>query len=159
LVVVLVDPQRAMIVVLLALLVGCGDEVGIPFQDTTVAEPEVLERITRPVEGAAVHLVRIVQRGDAYVFDPAEIRVAPGDVVRFVMSGSQPESVAFEAAAASPGAAEFIREHMLHLGVVLTDPGQAYDVSFLAAPPGRYPFHSIPHATEGMRGEVLVVAE
>ncbi len=118
--------------------------------------PEVLQRITRPVAGATVHLVRLVQRGDQYAFEPAVIRASPGDVVRFVMAGTQPESVAFEAAAASDSAAVFIRTHSLHLGVLLTDAGQAYDVSFADAPIGRYPFVSVPHAIQGMRGEVLI---
>ena len=56
-------------------------------------------------------------------------------------------------------AASFIRGHSLHLGVLLTDPGQAYDVAFTGAPPGRYPFLSRPHVGRGMRGEVVIVVE
>lgn len=117
---------------------------------------EILDRITRPGEGGAVHLVRLVQRGDSYAFDPAEVTIASGDVVRFVMTGSQPESVAFAPAGAAADAAEYIRERGLDRGVLLTEPGSAHDVAFPEAPAGSYPFHSVPHAGQGMRGTVVV---
>jgi plastocyanin len=119
--------------------------------------PELLDRITAPVDGGSAHLVRLVQRGDQYAFDPAEIVIGPGDVIRFVMVGSQPESVAFDPVTATPEAAAYIRQNALQLGVLLTDAGQSYDVSFRDAPPGRYPFLSLPHAGHGMRGVVEVV--
>jgi plastocyanin len=122
------------------------------------AQPELLERITRPGDGGAVHLVRVVQRPDEYAFEPADLEIVSGDVVRFVMAGSQPESIAFDPVQASPEAADYIRSRMLHLGVLLTDAGQAYDVAFRDAPPGRYPFHSLPHGEQGMRGSVVIEA-
>ncbi|MEX2571550.1 MAG: plastocyanin/azurin family copper-binding protein [Gemmatimonadota bacterium] len=118
--------------------------------------PQPLERITEPAESGAVHLVRLVQRGDEYGFEPMQLSIAPGDVLRFVMVGAQPESVAFDPGRATPEAAQFIRANSLHLGALLTDPGQAYDVSFHDAPPGRYPFVSLPHRASGMQGVVVV---
>lgn len=128
---------------------------------STAEEPpgpgsEILERITRPGDGGEVHLVRLVQRGDSYSFDPAELTIAPGEVVRFVMTGSQPESIAFDPATAAPEIAQFIQAHRLDRGVLLTDPGQAYDVSFRDAPLGSYPFQSVPHGGSGMRGTIVV---
>jgi plastocyanin len=122
------------------------------------AEPinDLLARITRPGDGGSVHLVRIVQHGDRYEFDPSRTSIASGDVVRFVMVGTQPESVAFDPVQATPEAGEFIRANSLHLGVLLVEPGQAYDVAFREAPPGAYPFHSIGNADRGMRGIVQV---
>jgi plastocyanin len=137
---------------------GCAGEIPAEEAPEIESGPVPLERITRPAEDGDVHFVRLVQRGDRYSFEPAELTLPPGDVLRFVMTGSQPESVAFDPASATPEAAEFIRGRNLHLGVLLTDVGQARDVSFRDAPPGRYPFLSLPHADRGMRGVVTVQA-
>ncbi len=139
---------------LILLAVAC---TGAPPTETPVeAANDLLDRITRPGDGGAVHLVRIVQHGDSYAFDPARLAIPSGDVVRFVMAGSQPESVAFDIGQATPEAGAFIRANSLHLGVLLVEAGQAYDVTFRGAPAGSYPFHSIPHAARGMRGLVQV---
>lgn len=137
------------------LLTGCSDELSFQPASGDVASAP-LESITRPAEQGDVHLVRMVQRGDLYAFEPAELTVSTGDVVRFVMTGSQPESVVFDPAATGPQIGDFVRAQGLHRGVLLTDSGQSYDVSFLDAPPGRYPFVSLPHADRGMRGAVIV---
>ena len=76
--------------------------------------------------------------------------------MRFVLAGPQPESVAFDTAVAEGPPVDFIRDRSLHLGVLLLEPGQTYDVSFVDAPPGTYPYVSIPHAVQGMRGVVQV---
>jgi plastocyanin len=143
-------------VILSAAVPGCSDEAPALEAPPEEPRPNTLERITRPAEGGQVHLVRLVQRGDRYAFEPSEITIPPGDVVRFVMVGGQPESVAFEAARAAPAAAEFIRSNQLDLGVLMTETGQAYDVSFQGAPTGSYPFVSLPHGSQGMRGTVVV---
>ncbi|MEX2583539.1 MAG: plastocyanin/azurin family copper-binding protein [Gemmatimonadota bacterium] len=148
---------RAAAGALLALLIsGCSDQIpgfDAPADD---APPEPLERITMAADAGDVHQIRLVQRGDRYAFEPAEVVLPPGDVVRFVMTGSQPESVAFDTADVTPEVADFIRRNQLHLGVLLTDAGQTHDVPFTDAPPGRYPFVSLPHGTRGMRGSVLI---
>ncbi|MQA88637.1 MAG: hypothetical protein GEU90_00175 [Gemmatimonas sp.] len=143
--------------ILLIAVVGCGGDAPVFEAPPEEPRPNTLERITRPVDGASFHLVRLVQRGDQYAFEPAEIVIRTGDVLRFVMVGAQPESVAFDPTRASPEVARFIRAHNLHFGVLLTDAGQAYDVSFLDAPPGEYPFVSLPHGSRGMHGRVVIL--
>lgn len=133
---------------------GCAAEA--PPEPSADRPSDVLDRITRGTENGDVHLVRLVQSGDRYRFDPDRIIVAPGDVVRFVMEGSQPESVVFDRVEGTPQAATFVRENQLHLGVLLTRAGEAYDVDFEGAPPGAYPFRSVPHAGHGMTGIVEV---
>lgn len=113
-------------------------------------------RLTESPRGGRVHLVRMVVQGDTAAFEPAEIHASPGDVVRFVMAGSRPETIAFTAEGLTAGAAAFIRDGGLSHGELLTRAGQVYDVSFRDAPPGRYPFHSVPHLDRGMRGIVVV---
>ena len=148
--------SAASILLVLGVVGGCTDELSIPSVSIGESAPEPLESITRPAEDGTVHLVRLVQRGDRYAFEPAELTIPSGDVVRFVMAGSQPESVVFEAPSEDPEIATFIRSRGLQHGVLLTDAGQAHDVSFRDAPPGRYPFLSLPHASQGMRGAVTV---
>lgn len=118
----------------------------------------VLQDISRPVSGGAVRQVRMTQRGDRYAFEPAEVRVSPGDVVRFVMVGNQPESVVFDTAGLAEPQAAYVAGRGLDRGVLMTDPGSTLDVSFADAPPGDYAFRSIPHSAAGMTGVVRVAA-
>jgi plastocyanin len=134
---------------------ACVSETAPPAEAADVTG--VLQDISRPVSGGAVRRVRMTQRGDRYAFEPAEIRVAPGDVVRFVMVGNQPESVVFDTAGLAEPQAAYIAERGLDRGVLMTDPGSTLDVGFAEAPPGDYPFRSIPHSTAGMTGVVRVV--
>jgi plastocyanin len=118
----------------------------------------LFQAITRPGDGGQVHLVRLIQRGDSYAFEPAELTIPSNEVVRFVMVGAQPESVAFDTVAGSPEVLAYIRSNGLHRGPLLTDSGQTYDVTFRDAPIGRYRIYSLPHADLGMRGSIIVEA-
>jgi plastocyanin len=147
--------SRAVLAALLAVLsLGGCDRAGGPLEEAS--DTELVDRLTTAPRGVNVHLVRMVHRGDAYTFEPDEIEVRSGDLVRFVMDSPQPESVAFGMDGLSPEAAEFVRQHDLASGVLLTSAGEVYDVSFRDAPPGRYPFRSIVHAERGMTGAVVV---
>lgn len=142
---------------LFPLLSGCGEA-----EPPAAATPEdstggaAVAEITRPVRGGEFHLVRVGALGGRPAFDPAEIRIRRGDVVRFVMTGALPESVAFDTVGLPPDLAGFVRERNLASGVLLLSPGQVYEVRFSGAPEGRYPFYSVPRAQEGMRGAVFV---
>jgi plastocyanin len=120
--------------------------------------PGLFQAISRPGDGGQVHLVRLIQRGDSYAFEPAELTIPSNEVVRFVMVGAQPESVAFDTVAGSPEVLAYIRSNGLHRGPLLTDSGQTYDVTFRDAPIGRYRIYSLPHADLGMRGSIIVEA-
>jgi plastocyanin len=73
-----------------------------------------------------------------------------------LLAGAQPESIAFDTAAVAPDGVEFVLARRLQRGPLLTRPGQLYEISFRDAPPGRYPFRSVPHGSLGMRGVVVV---
>ncbi|HET7273836.1 MAG TPA: plastocyanin/azurin family copper-binding protein [Longimicrobiaceae bacterium] len=137
------------------LALGCGDRSGSA--PAVAADSTLLGRITRPAENGQVHLVRIVGRAPDYAFEPAEIRIEQGDVVRFVHTGYQPESVAFLWRQSSPAAAEFLQTAGVTDGILLTSPGQIYDVDFDGAPPGLYQFMSTTHPA--MTGVVEVVED
>lgn len=113
--------------------------------------------LTTPAAASgSLHIVRLVARGGEYAFEPAEFAVRSGDVVRFVQTGRQPEAVAFDPAALPAGGAEFLEQNSLLRGPLLTEPGVFFDVSFRDAPPGDYPFYSVPHRESGMQGRVRV---
>lgn len=132
----------------LLLLASCGDESLPP--PGAEGDPAVgLEQITAPAEGE-VHLVSVVQRGGSAGFEPSEVIIRQGEVVRFVMGGSLPVSIVFDADAADFEAAGYLRDQGLHLGVLLTDPGQVHDASFEGAPAGRYPFVTQPAGAAGV---------
>ncbi len=140
------------------MLAACASEE--PPASLDVPPPDdLLDRITRSADDGSVHLVRIVHRPDRYQFEPARLTIASGDLVRFVMTGSLPESIVFDPLTATPEAAAFIRGRSLNLGVLLVDPGQSHDFSFQGAPPGIYPFLSIPHSDRGMTGSVEVIEQ
>ena len=130
------------------LIAGCGDDSPPP--PGPEGDPVVgLQQITAPAAGE-VHLVSVVQRGGSFGFEPSEVTVQPGEVVRFVMGGSLPVSIVFDADATDFEAATYLRDQGLHLGVLLTDPGQVHDVSFEGAPAGRYPFVTQPAGAGGV---------
>lgn len=142
----------------MAPLPACRDAA--PAAETAAGAPAdtgVLARLRRPVPGGAVHLVRIAAAGDRLAFEPAQLRIRPADVVRFVLAAPGPESIAFDTAGAPPAVRAYLDARQLGRGPLLIQPGQVYDVSFAEAPAGRYPFRSVAHAEQGMRGVVVVV--
>ncbi|CAN5637981.1 hypothetical protein BH23GEM6_BH23GEM6_14420 [soil metagenome] len=151
----MVRVQLSLVVLLLVTLAGtsCDRLQRIETEETDATWIDQLTSAPRRVD---VHLVRLVVRGETYAFEPSEIHISAGDLVRFVLGSSQPQSVAFGVSDVSPEAEQFVREQDLSHGELLTSPGEMYDVSFQNAPPGRYPFHSIVHAERGMRGVVVV---
>jgi plastocyanin len=142
--------------ILIGTLVACGRGEAPPEGAEERAGAGTVA-LTAPAPGrGTVHIVRMVARGDRYAFEPAEIRVRAGDVVRFVQTDHQPEAVAFDSTTAPPGSAEFLRQHDLMRGPLLTEPGVFFDVAFHDAPPGEYPFFSVPHRQFGMEGRIIV---
>jgi plastocyanin len=144
----------------IALLLACGGAEEPPAEEVPGATGEAsAAALATPAQGpGALYFVRLIARGDQYAFEPAEVRIRPGDVVRFVNTDHQPESVAFEIDAAPPQAREFLDRAGLRTGPLLTEPGAFFDVSFEDAPPGVYPFASVPHGDRGMRGRIVVEA-
>lgn len=141
---------------LLFVLAGCGR--GDPPADADRQTPGA-GALSAPAPGdGAVHIVRLVARGDQYGFEPEEVRIREGEVVRFVQTGYQAESVAFDLEAAPAGSMEVLAGHDVLHGPLLTEPGVFFDVVFDGAPPGTYPFFSVANRDRGMQGRVVVEA-
>jgi plastocyanin len=150
--------SRVLVIAGALLVIACnGAEVhAVDDGQPGVAEASSAALAAPPPARGDLHFVRLVARVDSYAFEPDEVRIRPGDVVRFVNTGYQPESVAFDAGEATPEVRQFLQLHGLVAGPLLTGPGAFFDVSFENAPPGAYPFSSVPHRAQGMRGRVIV---
>ena len=101
--------------------------------------------------------------GDAkgFRFEPKNITIKPGDVIRFVNVSGGPHNVAFDPAkipAAVKGALSAAMPKQLSelTGPFVTEPNAAYTVSFANVPTGTYPFHCTPHIALGMTGVITI---
>jgi plastocyanin len=149
---------RAVPALLALALLSAACERAAPVADVAgePAETGGLDHINRPAAGGAVHLVRLVARPDGHAFDPDRVQLRAGDVLRFVATSHQAESIAFDTLALDPAVLDFLRERGAARGPLLTRPGQVYEVDFRDAPPGEYPFHSVRHREHGVRGVAVV---
>ena len=94
-------------------------------------------------------------------FEPAEVEIAPGDTVVFVLASGGPHNVAFDSTGLSPSVTARLRaaihDPMMPLaGPFLLKEGERYAVSFEGMPPGTYTFYCLPHLALKMRGTVVV---
>lgn len=144
--------------VLASLLAGACGEGDAPAGDTT-ATPPTTENATggaqtgtdlQPSPGGKVVEVRMITDDQGSYFEPKEVEVKNGDVVRYVLEGGVhnvnflPDSNA--GATSIPGKPS----EMFQL------PGQKYDVKIEGWKDGSYFYQCDPHAALGMVGFVKV---
>lgn len=125
--------------------------------DSSTAPSSVLAAHPTP----QTHVVRMVQKGDAFAFAPEEVRARNGDRIRFVMVSGAPHNVAFDAeqvpAVAHATLSRALPDRMSALaGPLLTEEGAAYTMTLDGIPPGRYPFFCMPHVAMKMTGVLIV---
>ncbi len=104
-------------------------------------------------DGAQVVTVRMVDKSATqYVFEPADITVAPGTVVRFELTGSIPHNVEFKDVPADTD----LRD--ARLGPFLLTKGATYEITiddrFVA---GTHEYVCTPHEMMGMKGTITVL--
>ena len=105
--------------------------------------------------------VRMLQQGTTYKFDPAGIRINPGDMVEFVNVSGGPHNVQFYPNRIPAGAKDVLNRAMAQrmgdlAGPMMMQPNQVYRVSFAGAPQGTYDFFCLPHQALGMKGTLIV---
>jgi plastocyanin len=126
-------------------LAACGG-TDAPARTTDAAPGAAAAASVQPT--GIVHEVGMVS-GRGELFEPAEITVQPGDVVRFkLISGVH--NASFPASKNPSGIA--LPEATPYLQI----PGQTYDM-LIDLPPGEYYYHCDPHAALGMVGTITVV--
>jgi plastocyanin len=109
----------------------------------------------------ATHEVDMNFDGKAGNFSPAELTIAAGDVVKFVVKSGPPHNVSFWADSIPAGAADVLNKAMTETMGPLTGPmkvgiDESYEISFAGAPAGEYKLYCTPHLPFGMHGKIIV---
>lgn len=156
----------AMVAGLAITLAACGGGNKAADQQTTTsdqqqAQPAPSGEAAAPAGGGATHEVKMELDGAKYKFDPAELTIKSGDVVKFVDVSGGPHNVSFWADSVPSGGADALKagmpDQMSELsGPLLTEPNSSYTVTFAKAPAGVYKFYCLPHLATGMKGQVTV---
>jgi len=119
------------------------------------------EQAPAPAAAGATHDVNMVLDGSNYKFEPAELSVKVGDIVKFHNVSGGPHNVSFWADSIPSGAADALKagmgEQMAPLeGALITEPNGIYQISFGNTPAGEYTFYCLPHLALGMKGKITV---
>lgn len=146
---------------MLAFAAACGggdqaaNDAAVPATDATVAAvpatPAADASAPAPAGQGQVHEVKMVTTmgGASGVFEPAEITVKKGDIVRFITDGAAPHNAAFPASDNPSGAT------LPAATPYLAQAGQTADVQ-IGMEPGSYTYQCDPHAAMGMKGKITV---
>ena len=149
-----------------ALVLGaCGgsdapanDNATTPATDAPAAAAPAGDVAAAPVTGT-VHVVNMVGDAQGDRYEPANLTVAPGDGVRFVMVSGGPHDVSFQdvPAAVAPQLSANIPEKMGELSSkMMMNPNEEVTISFANIPAGTYNFVCTPHLAMGMTGAITV---
>jgi plastocyanin len=114
-----------------------------------------------PAATGKTHDVNMVLDGSKYKFDPDNLTVQAGDVIRYHNKSGGPHNVSFWGDSIPSGAGDVLKKNMPNQmapleGPLLTEPDAVYEVSFAGAPKGDYKFYCLPHLALGMHGKVTV---
>jgi len=114
-----------------------------------------------PAATGKTHDVNMVLDGSKYKYDPDNLTIQSGDVVRYHNKSGGPHNVSFWADSIPKGAADVLKgsmpDQMAPLeGPLLTEQDAVYKVSFAGAPAGDYKFYCLPHLALGMHGKITV---
>lgn len=162
--------HRAIVAVILTAFACGGDDApasrgGIDYpQPNTARASEVERRQPATPPTGVVHDVRMLRTPDRrYTFEPAELTIRDGDLVRWTVVDGVPHNVAFYPESIPPAAASFLVSAIPADGKisplggrVLVEPGETFDILFAGAPAGRYRYFCIPHEVAGMKGTLVV---
>jgi plastocyanin len=130
---------------------AAGDSAGAPDQAAQAA----------PAATGKTHDVNMVLDGSKYKYDPDNLTIQSGDVVRFHNKSGGPHNASFWPDSIPKGAADVLKKNMPDQlapleGPLLIEPDAVYQVSFAGAPKGDYKFYCLPHLALGMRGKLKV---
>lgn len=157
----------SMVAGLTLVLAACGGEKKTEDQGTTAAPeqqpaPGANAPAANPPAGTGkTHDVKMVLEGSKYKYDPENLTIKSGDVVRYHNTSGGPHNVSFWADSIPSGAADALKngmpDQMAPLeGPLLTEPAAVYQVSFAGAPKGEYKYYCLPHLALGMKAKLTV---
>jgi plastocyanin len=139
----------------LAAMLGIALGAARPYQSGVPDSPSLA------VHHSAVVTVKMVLNSQGMRFDPSNVVVNKGDVIKFVNVSGGPHNVAFvaakiPAAAKAPLAAAMPNQFAPLAGQLISAPNGTYTISFANIPAGSYPFFCTPHLAMGMTGTITV---
>jgi plastocyanin len=144
------------------ILAACGGEKKADDQQTTATpEQQPAPAATAPAGTGKTHDVNMVLEGSKYKYDPENLTIKSGDVVRYHNKSGGPHNVSFWADSIPSGAADVLKKTMPNQmapleGPLFTEPDAVYEVSFAGAPKGDYKYYCLPHLALGMKAKLTV---
>ena len=152
-----------------ALMLGaCGgdkaattDTAMAPAADSTAMAPAApAAGAMAPITGTT-HEVKMIGDGAGYRFEPANLTIAAGDGVKFVMISGGPHNVAFDPAVVPAAAKAQLSANMPEQagelsGKMMLNADESYTMSFAGIPAGDYAYNCTPHAAMNMKGVITV---
>jgi plastocyanin len=159
--------MTSMVAGLAMVMAACGGEKKNEGQQSTAAPGQQAApsanapAANAPAGTGKTHDVNMVLDGSKYKFDPDNLTIKAGDVVRYHNKSGGPHNVSFWPDSIPAGAADVLKKNMPDQmapleGPLLTEPDAVYQVSFAGAPKGDYRFYCLPHLALGMRGKLTV---
>jgi len=144
-----------------------GDKANEATTDTAAAPaattpaPAGTPATAGPAITGTTHEVRMLLDGQTYKFDPANLTIKQGDGVKWVMVSGGPHNVAFDPAKVPDDVESVLTANMQNQqaplsGPYLTQPNEAYTISFAGVKPGTYDYVCTPHVMMGMTGKITV---
>lgn len=108
-----------------------------------------------------VHEVKMIGDEKGYRFEPATITVKQGDAIKYINVSGGPHNVAFDPAQIPADVQAQLNANMPNpasqlSSPLLTQPNEAYTISFAKVKPGTYEAHCTPHLALGMKQSITV---
>ena len=152
-------------------LAACGGEKKA--EAPAAAAPEAAAPAPAPADAPAMaptasattgatHDVSMELVGSTYKYDPANITVKAGDVIKFHNKSGGPHNVAFDAAGIPSGSASAVDAALGATkmgpltGALMLEPDAVFTLNTAGLPAGTYNFHCTPHQALGMKGVLTV---
>jgi plastocyanin len=153
--------MTSMVAGLAVVLAACGGEKKTQEQPAAGESAGAAPGAAAPAATGKTHDVNMVLDGSKYKYDPDNLTIQSGDVVRYHNKSGGPHNVSFWSDSIPGGAADVLKKNMPDQmapleGPLLTEPDAVYQVSFAGAPKGDYKFYCLPHLALGMRGKLTV---
>lgn len=153
--------MTSMVSGLAIVLAACGGEKKTGDQQATTPEQQPAPGATAPAGTGKTHDINMVLEGSKYKYDPENLTIKSGDVVRYHNKSGGPHNVSFWRDSIPSGAAEVLQKSMPNQmapleGPLFTEPDAVYEVSFAGAPKGEYKYYCLPHLALGMKAKLTV---
>jgi plastocyanin len=108
-----------------------------------------------PSASAETYTIKLGSDKGMLAFEPAKLKIKPGDTIKWVNNKVPPHNVVFDGAKNAAKSTDFAKA--LSHKKLMIKPGEATETNFPAdAPAGDYTFYCEPHRGAGMVGKITV---